>query len=231
MLPLGVTLGFKWAESLSPTFQIAGRPVGPWRLLGLLLAFLLRGVALSHQRVQSHYSTKSLAPCALRPLHLGFWHLLHIWSARWGGCCLIVNLKNFHKSLLLLLFKVEPGVSGQLYALLGHQWVILFISVFCIASPVYHQPFPETRLCLWMSSLVSIFTYTTKASSGQALKWASWFCIPFHSWDFTSGRVGLSYAKFLPRDTEWEGSFEVIWRKTDLIWLPKPLHRCGRRPC
>ena len=26
----------------------------------------------------------------------------------------------------------------------------------------------------------------------------------------TSGRVGLSYAKFLPRDTEWEGSFEVI---------------------
>jgi hypothetical protein len=24
------------------------------------------------------------------------------------------------------------------------------------------------------------------------------------------GRVGLSYAKFLPRDTEWEGSFEVI---------------------
>ena len=27
----------------------------------------------------------------------------------------------------------------------------------------------------------------------------------------TSGRVGLSYAKFLPRDTEWEGSFEVIW--------------------
>ena len=26
---------------------------------------------------------------------------------------------------------------------------------------------------------------------------------------FTSGRVGLSYAKFLPRDTEWEGSFEV----------------------
>ena len=127
MLPLGVTLGFKWAESLSPTFQIAGRPVGPWRLLGLLLAFLLRGVALPHQRVQSHYSTKSLAPCALRPLHLGFWHLLHIWSARWGGCCLIVNLKNFHKSLLLLLFKVEPGVSGQLYALLGHQWVPFYL--------------------------------------------------------------------------------------------------------
>ena len=25
------------------------------------------------------------------------------------------------------------------------------------------------------------------------------------------GRVGLSYAKFLPRDTEWEGSFEEIW--------------------
>ena len=24
------------------------------------------------------------------------------------------------------------------------------------------------------------------------------------------GRVGLSYAKFLPRDTEWEGSFEVV---------------------
>ena len=26
-----------------------------------------------------------------------------------------------------------------------------------------------------------------------------------------SGRVGLSYAKFLPKDTEWEGSFEVFW--------------------
>ena len=42
-----------------------------------------------------------------------------------------------------------------------------------MATPVYQQPFPETRLCLWMSSLVSIFTCTTKASSGQALKWAS----------------------------------------------------------
>ena len=24
------------------------------------------------------------------------------------------------------------------------------------------------------------------------------------------GRIGLSYAKFLPKDTEWEGSFEVL---------------------
>ena len=26
----------------------------------------------------------------------------------------------------------------------------------------------------------------------------------------TLGRIGLSYAKFLPKDTEWEGSFEVL---------------------
>lgn len=35
-------------------------------------------------------------------------------------------------------------------------------------------------------------------------KW-SWYWLKAS----TSGRVGSSYAKFLPRDTEWEGSFEV----------------------
>ena len=37
---------------------------------------------------------------------------------------------------------------------------------------------------------------------GLALKFYLQCCI--------LGRIGLSYAKFLPKDTEWEGSFEVL---------------------
>ena len=43
---------------------------------------------------------------------------------------------------LLLLFKVEPGVSGQLYALLGHQWVPFYLcflyGISCI-SPTFSR--------------------------------------------------------------------------------------------
>ena len=76
---------FKIDIDILTHFQMAGGPVGPWRLLGLLLPLLLRGVALSYQWVQSHHSTKPLEPRAFWPLHLGFWHLLHIWPACWGG--------------------------------------------------------------------------------------------------------------------------------------------------
>ena len=95
----------------------------PWHFVTLLLLpFLLWGVALPHQQVQSDHPTKPLEPGTLWPLYLGFWHLLHIWSACWG----VDQQLSRGKISNFLLCKVEPGVSGQLYALLGHQWVSSF---------------------------------------------------------------------------------------------------------
>ena len=84
------------------------------------------------------------------------------------------------------------------------------------------QFWPGLEMGEFNGSIASTFNSKESLPMGN---WP-WECI------YTKGRVGLSYAKFLPRDTEWEGSFEVIWLFI-LAWKPMPklLHRCGRRPC
>ena len=63
------------------------------------------------------------------------------------------------------------------WALLYHYNSLLSSSVLLLFSFASNeQPFLETRLCFWMSSWVSIFTYTTKVSSGQGSKWVSSLC-------------------------------------------------------
>ena len=62
----------------------------------------------------------------------------------------------------------------------------------------------------WTSFLASTFTSTTRGSSGLGSRWVRLSaCTVVFYMATSTGRVGLNYAKFLPRDTEWEGSFEV----------------------
>ena len=73
-------------------------------------------------------------------------------------------------------------------------------------------------VCGWVLGLQHLSSWSRPV---LARAWNGWV-FQNHGWTndaenrdyktkFTSGRVGLSYAKFLPRDTEWEGSFEVPW--------------------
>ena len=67
-------------------------------------------------------------------------------------------------------------------------------------------------VCGWVFGLQHLSSWSRPV---LARAWNGWV-LQNHKWwewrtKFTSGRVGLSYAKFLPRDTEWEGSFEVPW--------------------
>ena len=196
--------------ALSWTFEITGRPGVHWWLLGLLLQFLLWTVALSYQWVQSHHSTKPLEPRPFWPLHLGFWHLLHIWPACWGGL--------FQPKTWLSHFSAR--LNQEYLGSCMHCWDIsefLFLPFFfCI---FHRKNFYQGQSCV--RGWVLRFQYLPSRQR-SVLAWAGNGWVHFiqkigklvmqnGGSNVLPGRVGLSYAKFLPRDTEWEGSFEVIW--------------------
>ena len=82
---------------------------------------------------------------------------------------------------------VEPGVTGQFYALLGHKEKVL--------DPMRFQGF---NIYLHDSGNYHLGSNKDLSSSpGQF--WPGW----------EMGRIGLSDVFFLAKDFEWEGSFQV----------------------